>query len=444
MPVKSPRPNPIEPRWVRAAPVPVFAIFSRRSTRFVVQTSRPELPATRDRLFSRQRCTETLWKEVPGPMLSTDDRRLEPFDWYRSMRASTPVLYDPGRDCWSVFRYDDVQRVLSEHATFSSRFPHAEASADYPLDASLISTDPPRHRQLRALVSQAFTPRAIAQLEPRITAIAHELLDRVVDAGRMDLVAEFSDPLPVIVIAELLGIPPAERDQFKRWSDALVSDVEGNVQPAMSQYFHQAIAEHRRRPRNDLIGALLAAEIDGERLSEVELLGFCTLLLVAGNVTTTNLIGNAVLCFDETPGVMERLRAERALLPDVVEEVLRYRSPVQSMFRYAAVDSRIGDQEIRAGQTVIAWIGSANRDDAQFAAPDRFDVARRPNRHLAFGQGVHFCLGAPLARLEAKVALTALLDRLAEVKCDRSTPLEALDSSIVYGVRHLPITFVSA
>lgn len=369
---------------------------------------------------------------------------LEPFAWYRTMRASTPVMYDEQGSAWHVFRYADEQRVLSEYETFSSRVPGAIASPDNPLAVSLISSDPPRHRQLRSLVSQAFTPRAIAQLAPRIRAISHDLLDQVVARGRMDLSGDFATPLPVIVIAELLGIPAEERDQFKEWSDAIVTQGGGAVQQGMGRYFQRMIAEHRHEPRNDLIGALLAAEIEGERLSELDLLGFCVLLLVAGNETTTTLIGNAMLCFDEYPQLMPRLRAEPMLLPGVIEEVLRYRSPVQSMFRQVVADTRIGDVELRAGQTVFAWIGSANRDEAQFADPDRFDPAREPNRHLAFGHGIHFCLGAPLARLEARIALTALLDRLAERQRERDVPLEALDSWIVYGVQHLPIRFWAA
>jgi cytochrome P450 len=391
---------------------------------------------------------------------------LDPFPWYATMRASLPVAYDPQRGFAAVFRYDDVQRVLSDYAAFSSQFMPPGSSGMSPLDASLITTDPPRHRQLRNLVTQAFTPREVAALGPRIEAIVDELLDQVApagrrDAGRMDLVDDLTYPLPVIVIAELLGIPPENRAEFKRWSDAIVTGGRqaatpppagdgprrspyGTAQAEMSAYFRRVIAERRRQPSDDLISALLAAEIDGQRLTEQELLGFCILLLVAGNETTTNLIANAVLCFDEQPGTLDRLAAQPELIPSAIEEVLRYRSPVQMMMRVATGATSIGEQELPAGTRMAAWIGSANRDEAQFPDADRFDIERTPNRHLAFGHGIHFCLGAPLARLEAHIALAAIARRLPGLRRAPDVELEGLGSPIVFGVRHLPVTFQSA
>ena len=260
----------------------------------------------------------------------------------------------------------------------------------------------------------------------------------------MDIIDDLSYPLPVIVIAEMLGIPQEDRERFKVWSDAVVGATHserGDPQAEMSEYFLDMIQQRRREPEDDLISALLDAQIDGQHLNQRELLGFCILLLVAGNETTTNLIGNALLCFDEHPEVMEQLRSEPELVPGAIEEVLRYRSPVQFMYRRAVADITIRDQEIRTGQMVLAWIGSANRDEAQFPDPDRFDIRRTPNRHIAFGHGIHFCLGAPLARLEAKIALTILLERLHEIKRVPDIPLEATGSNVVYGVKHLPITF---
>ena len=395
--------------------------------------------------------TDPVNSSHPVAPAATLDPALNPFPWYAHMRATDPVAYDPRRDVYSAFRYADVQRALSEYATFSSGFGGPGDGADDPFGASLIASDPPRHRQLRNLVTQAFTPRAVARLEPRITQIVAELLDHVFPTGAMDIVDDLAYPLPVIVIAEMLGIPPEDREQFKQWSDAVVSGAAaaqdgggftpGEAHLQMAMYFMRELEQRRREPRDDLITGLLAAEVDGQKLSEIELLGFCMLLLVAGNETTTNLISNAILCFDEHPEVYERLRAEPELIPSAIEEALRYRSPVQSMFRTAAVDTVLGERAIPAGATVLAYIGSANRDEAQFPDADRFDITRTPNRHVAFGHGIHFCLGAPLARLEARVALGALLSRLRDIRRVPDVPLRPLRSFIVFGVRNLPVTF---
>jgi cytochrome P450 len=383
----------------------------------------------------------------------TSEKDLDPFPWYRQMRAQSPVAYDEQRGLWGVFLYGDVQRVLSDYAIFSSQRGPREfraQAARHPLGASLINTDPPRHRQLRTLVNQAFTPRAVARLEPRIREIVDTLLDAVLDQGRMDVVNDLAYPLPVIVIAEMLGIPAEDREQFKCWSDAVVSGASaqpadreqaGQLRMDMGMYFLRVLEERRRQPQDDLISALLAAEVEGERLNEIELLGFCMLLLVAGNETTTNLLSNAILCFDEAPEVYSRMRAEPDLLSGAIEEVLRFRSPVQAMERVTAVETEVSGVRIPADERVVAYIGSANRDEAQFPDADRFDIARTPNRHLAFGHGLHFCLGAPLARLEARIALAAMLERLHDIERVRDADLEPLRSSIVYGPRRLPVTF---
>src|SRR5881227_2757157 len=295
-----------------------------------------------------------------------------PFERYRMMRATQPVFQHPEWGGWQVFRYADVSRVLSEHATFSSdarRMAQSEGSQDDadPLGSSILQMDPPRHRQLRSLVSQAFTPRMVAQLEPRITAITHELLDNVIASCQMDVVENLAYPLPVTVIAELLGIPTELREDFKRWSDAIVAGDEAHSEEerkalfqeiqGMYGYFTQVLEERRQHPQNDLVSALLSAEVDGQRLNNVELLGFCGLLLVAGNETTTNLLGNMILCFDENPGVVERLRNNRALVPKAIEETLRYYSPVKAMPRVTTTETMIGDQRIEPSQVIVAWIG---------------------------------------------------------------------------------------
>ena len=375
------------------------------------------------------------------------EQPLNPFPHYQAMRQGDRVFQDQETGVWHVYGYDDVQRVLSEHATFSSRMGGENPSETGQLfAASLINTDPPRHRQLRSLVTQAFTPRAVEALGPRISELTHELLDPVVPAGSTDLIDRLAYPLPVIVIAELMGIPATDRDRFKQWSDMIVSQTPdaaetgpSGAQREMVEYFMGMIEQRRHQPGSDLISALLAAEIDGEKLSVMELLGFCALLLVAGNETTTNLIGNAVLCFTEVPGLADRLAAEPALLPHAIEEVLRYRSPVQSMYRISAAETTLRGRKIPAGSPLVAWIGSANRDPEQFPQPDVFDAGRSPNRHLAFGQGIHFCLGAPLARLEARIALEAVLSRLPGLAVEPGAQLERMESTIVYGVKELPV-----
>ncbi len=382
--------------------------------------------------------------------LSDRARSLDPFPHYRRMRETSPVFHDEQSGSWHVFRYDDVQRVLSEHATFSSRMGGDDPSETGQLfAASLITADPPRHRQLRSLVNQAFTPKAVDALAPRISQLTDELLDGIASTGTADLIAGLAYPLPVIVIAELMGIPPADRDRFKQWSDVIVSQTRTGAENAdhhatnveMTGYFLDLIEQRRSRPGNDLISSLLSAEIDGQKLSVAELLGFCSLLLVAGNETTTNLIGNAVLCFAEVPGTIERLRAEQSLLPQAIEEVLRYRSPVQSMYRVTAADTTLGGVQVPAGVPLVAWIGSANRDERHFPRPDQFDIDRGPSRHLAFGQGIHFCLGAPLARLEAVIALQAVLSRLPGLTLTAGSQLERMDSTIVYGLTELPVSW---
>ena len=377
-----------------------------------------------------------------------------PYDWYRQMRETQPVHFDPNWGGWHVFRYADVTRILNDHATFSSdenRYAPVEYRDDTPIGSSILRMDPPRHRQLRSLVSLAFTPRMVAQMEPRIQEITDALLNQVADKGQMDVIKDLAYPLPVTVIAELLGIPVELREDFKRWSDALVGGGEGTTQEEMQAlmqevggmfaYFSQVLNERRAHPQSDLVSALLAAELDGEHLSDMELLGFCGLLLVAGNETTTNLIGNLLLCLDENPGTVERLRANRALVPGAIEEALRFYSPVRAMTRYTTTEVTLGEQHIEAGQVIIPWFSSANRDGAEFPDPDRFDIEREPNRHLGFGRGIHFCLGAPLARLEAKIALNTMLDRLPGAWQVADVPLQHIQSFVVFGTKNLPMTW---
>jgi cytochrome P450 len=378
---------------------------------------------------------------------------LDPFPHYARMRDAAPVFHDEQSGSWHVFRYDDVQQVLSEHARFSSRLGGNDPSETGQLFASsLITTDPPRHRKLRSLVTQAFTPKAVDALAPRISQLTEELLDGIASRGTADLIQELAYPLPVIVISELLGVPARDRDLFKTWSDVIVSQTRTGAtnenhyltNKEMTEYFLDLIEQRRHRPGDDLISNLLLAEIDGQKLSVAELLGFCSLLLVAGNETTTNLIGNAVLCFTEVPGTIDRLLKEPSLLPQAIEEVLRFRSPVQSMYRVTVADTALGEVRIPAGAPLVAWIGSANRDERQFQRPAEFDIDRGQIRHLAFGHGIHFCLGAPLARLEGKIALEAILSRLPGLTLAPGARLERMESTIVYGLKTLPARWQTA
>lgn len=376
------------------------------------------------------------------------------YDWYHQMRETQPVFFDPKMQAWNIFRYDDVERVLNDHTTFSSdgnRFIPAEYRDLNPINASMIRMDPPRHHQLRRLVSQAFTPRMVAQMESRIQEITNSLLDQVQAAGEMDVIRDLAAPLPVTVIAEVLGVPTERREEFKQWSDTFISGdgaataeaQQAGLQAADSLvgYFNQIMDERRAHPQNDLVSALLQAEVDGEHLSNEELAAFCVLLLVAGNETTTNLLGNTILCLDEHPGTVQRLRTNRDLVPNALEEALRYYSPIKLTARWAVSETTIGDQRIEAGQILLAWIASADRDEARFANADQFIIERDPNRHLGFGRGIHFCLGAPLARLETKIALNTMLDRLPGSWHVPDVPLSPLQNMSTFGVKQLPLTW---
>jgi cytochrome P450 len=366
------------------------------------------------------------------------------FAWLEEMRVNNPVFQDESRPLWHVFRYKDVLTVLNDYTRFSSQ---AFSLMGGLFTDTLIAKDPPDHRKLRNLVNQAFTPRAVARLSERVTQITQELLDQVREQGRMDVVADIAFPLPAKVIAELLGVPAEDWNIFQRW--ARIGDgppmrpQQGDgrgMREEMADYFSRLLAERRRAPREDLISALSVAEVDGERLSERELVSFCTLLLAAGQETTKNLIANAIVCFADHPEAMERLRREPALMPTAIEEVLRYLPPVWFLFRQTTTDVELEGRTIPANQIVLAWTASANRDPAQFPDPDRFAIEREPNRHLAFGHGVHYCVGAPLARLEAKIALTMMLEQLKDLRRIEGVPV-MVHQGIVFVIRSLPVSF---
>lgn len=365
------------------------------------------------------------------------------YAWYKEMRANAPAAFDQQRNTWHVFRYEDVKRVLTDHQTFSSHI----LPGDGVIQNSLSMTDLPAHRQMRNLISQAFTPRRIAALEPRITEIVHTYLDAVIERGSMDIIQDFSYPLPLTVICELLGIPFVDRTFFSHWVDVILEefpkfqDTHQEAEQKLGDYFLEIASRRRREPKEDLVSALLAAELNGERLSDRDIQSLCMLLLVAGSETTRNLIGNAIYCFDQHPEALEQLRADPALLVGAIEEVLRYYSPVTFVFRLAAIDTTLAGQDIKAGQFVFPWIISANRDESRFTASDQFNILRTGEPHVDFGHGIHFCLGAPLARLEAKVALSILLARLQNIHIVQDRPLEMVKSPNIHGFQHVPVTF---
>ena len=389
--------------------------------------------------------------------------RRDPFAAYARGRRETPALLHTGLPLRlvSVFRYEDCQAILRDAQSWSSEFPVIDEleGQEGPPRRSMLGSDPPAHTRLRSLVNKAFTPRIIQRLEPRMHAIANELLDAALDAGDVDLVQALSYPLPVTVIAEIIGIPSEDREKFKRWSDAAVANLGqvflGGFDPerarrqrelfdAMREYFIPLAEERKRNPREDLLTGLVQAEHEGSQLDLEEMLSMLVLLLVAGNETTTTLIGNAVLELLAHPGELKRLRDDPGLLPSAIEEVLRFASPVQFDPRRAARPQTLHGVEIRENDAVLCWLGSANRDERIFERPESFEIAREKNPHLAFGFGTHYCLGANLARLEARVALGALLARTRhfERRGDELLPLHP--SPVFRAVTQLPLRLVAA
>jgi cytochrome P450 len=388
--------------------------------------------------------------------------RADPYPFYAALRASEPVYFSRPLQGWLLTRYADVVAVLQDarfsvdrrQATMFQRLNllgGLEPQFAAVVSRTLLMLDPPDHARLRKLVSQAFTPRRVEQMRERIRVIVGDLLEAVAPRREMDLIRDFAYPLPTIVIAEMLGVSPGDRALLKQWSDALASlldplQAEGGMQPAehafaaFAAYFRRVFAERRSQPRDDLITALVAAEEQGDRLDETELLSLCMLLLAAGNETTTNLIGNGLLALLRHPGEMQRLRERPDLARSGVEELLRYDSPVQTTDRVATVDCEIGGRAIRRGQLVGLLLGAANRDPARFPDPDRLDLGREDSAHLAFGHGIHFCLGAQLARVEAQEAIPALLRRFPKLAGDRA-PTRWKRSIVLRGLTALRLTW---
>jgi cytochrome P450 len=380
----------------------------------------------------------------------------DPYPTYHRLRAEDPVHHSP-LDFWVLTRYEDVVAALRDPRFGKSAIPAAVAArfgVPLPrgLGLSMLDRDPPDHTRLRSLVSKAFTPRVVEALRPHIQQIVDGLLERVEGASTMDLIEDFAYPLPVTVICEMLGVPVEDHERFKGWSldvarglDAILLPPESDVAPrstnahhSLTDYFRGLIAERRASPRDDLLSALIAAEEAGDKLSEEELMATCTLLLVAGHETTVNLIGNGTLALLRHPGELRRLRENPGLIGSAVEELLRYDGPVQRTARIPSEAVTIGGRTIEAGEMVMPFIGAADRDPAQFPDPDRLDITRADNRHIAFGWGIHFCLGAPLARLEGQIAINTLVQRRPTLALATDRP-EYRQSLTLRGLKTLPV-----
>lgn len=382
----------------------------------------------------------------------------DPYPTYHRLRAEDPVHASP-LGFWVLTRYEDVVAVLRDPrfgkeaiaAFVAARFGVAVPPG---LGLSMLDRDPPDHTRLRSLVSKAFTPRVVERLRPHIQQIVDGLLARVEGAGGMDLIEHFAYPLPVVVICELLGVPVEDHERFKGWGldiarglDAILLPPDSEVmrrsaaaRHALADYFRELIARRRASPRDDLLSALIAAEEAGDTLSEDELLATCILLLVAGHETTVNLIGNGTLALLRHPDQLHRLREDPRLVAGAVEELLRYDGPVQRTARIPSADVTIAGRTIGKGEMVMPFIGAADRDPAQFPDPDRLDITRADNRHIAFGWGIHFCLGAPLARVEGQIAIGSLVRRLPKLALATERP-EYRQSLTLRGLKALPVSF---
>jgi cytochrome P450 len=371
----------------------------------------------------------------------------DPYPTYRRLRDDAPAYLDPDRGFWALSRHEDVRAAIDDWGTFSSTGGITLERRTENVEPMLIEMDPPRHTGLRALVSRAFTPKRVADLEMPIRDLAEELSAGCVPGARVDVIEDFAAKLPMAVISVMLGVPRPEQDAPRSWSDAMLHREEGSAEltPAgiegatrLYGYFTEVIATRRRTPGEDLVGALVAAQEGDRSLSPAEVLGFCFLLLIAGNETTTKLLGNAIHWLAAFPDQRERVLRDPTAVPAAVEETLRYDTSTQALARELTRDVELHGVTLPAGRKGLLLFGSANRDERRWDEPDAFDVDRNPAGHLAFGHGIHRGLGAPLARLEARVALEVLLPKIGEYTVDL-TNAERVHSGNVRGFAKLPI-----
>ena len=388
-----------------------------------------------------------------------------PYPFYDQLREEARVAWSESLGGWLVTSHEDILETLHDTRHFSSQGRMLAAFERLPADSrahlrpfedhfsvGLISSDPPNHTRLRALVNKAFAPRAIEQLRPRIQHLVDELLDAVQPRGEMDIVRDLAYPLPAIVIAELLGAPAEAREDFKIWSEGILafqgtgvvtSEIVEHSQShllAMRAFLMELLDERRRQPQDDLLSRLALAETEGDRLTEAELLTTCVTLLVAGHETTTNLIANGLYTLLRHPEELQQLRTEPAQITTAIEEMLRYESPLQRNPRRVAEDLEYRGVRLRRGDNVLQMLGAANRDPKVFSDPNRFNLTRQPNRHLAFAFGIHFCVGAPLARLEAPIAIGTVLRRLPGLRL-ATQAVEWQAHGLLRGLRALPVAF---
>ncbi len=388
--------------------------------------------------------------------------RFDPFDYefhedpypiYRVLREEAPVYWNEELGFWAFSRHADVLAGFKDWERFTNTggisLEVGELSEDSSAVLSILAMDPPRHDRIRALVSKGFTPRRVADLEPSIRALAVRYLERARAAGRMDFVADFAGRIPMDVVSEMLGVPECDRDELRAWSDTILHREAGvrGVPPEgvaasgrLLGYFVNVVAERRRWPGADLASALCAAEIDGERLSDKDIIAFLYLMIIAGNETTTKLLANAVYWLQKHPAARKEVRESPALVPLWVEETLRFDNSTQLMARTVAQDFAYRGHAMERGQKVLLLIGSANRDERVFPNPDLFDLHRDTSQHLSFGRGTHFCLGAALARLEARVALEEVLRRIPDYEIDEARAVR-VHSTNVRGFAALPMRF---
>ena len=378
----------------------------------------------------------------------------DPYLAYAALRDKGQAHRSRLLNAWIFGRYRDVDVILRDWQRFSNNgskaaTPGKRTVMPDPGTPSMLSLDPPDHRRLRSLVSKAFTPRAIDALEPHIRSLMHELLDGIEDLSGFDLMEAVAKPLPVIVIAEMLGVPPEDRARFRGWSDRRARILEPTIgaeeredavraADALDAYFAPIVEERRADPQDDILSGLAQAEEEGDRLDEREMLTMLRLLLIAGNETTVNLIGNGMLALLRHPEQLQRLRDDPSLIPSAVEELLRYDSPVQLDLRRVVEDCDVNGFPVKRGDDIVLLIGGANRDPEQFEDPDGLDVGRSESSHISFGRGIHACIGAPLARLEARIAIEVLLERFSSIRLSGPPP-RFRGSIVLRGLESLPV-----